>query len=329
MRKILVITAVLSCLQCLPSVAQIRELEGAFVEQLQARDSILVADQLVYGFELDDVSDGTGFFLPALADTLMRDVNVVRGWRIDTLKTLRKPSLRRNIRASVIMVPWEEGEYHLPRIAVLRVSPEGVRDTLLFDECVMDVRTVPVDTASFQIKDVKAPVSYPVTLSELLPYLLGTHLLFGLVTAVVCLIIIKKRKKEQMVRKEPAYIVALRKLDKFRGDRHWASDKQKAFYSGITDTLREYIAARFGVDAMEMTTAEIFTGLKSAGDITPELFNELKELFELADFVKFAKHTAPDEENVKALPTAVRFVTGTYQQELEEDSGNAEKKEVE
>ncbi|MBR0361054.1 MAG: hypothetical protein IIX35_01595, partial [Paraprevotella sp.] len=38
----------------------------------------------------------------------------------------------------------------------------------------------------------------------------------------------------------------------------WVPEKQKAFYSGITDALREYIAARYGISAMEMTTAEIF-----------------------------------------------------------------------
>ena len=54
---------------------------------------------------------------------------------------------------------------------------------------------------------------------------------------------------------------------------------------------------------------------------------ELKELFELADFVKFAKFTASDDDNSKALPTAVRFVTSTYQTELDEE--NKETKEEE
>lgn len=58
--------------------------------------------------------------------------------------------------------------------------------------------------------------------------------------------------------------------------------------------------------------------LKSDKDITPELFDSLKELFERADFVKFAKMTATEGENASALPIAVRFVTDTYQAEIEE-----------
>jgi hypothetical protein len=36
--------------------------------------------------------------------------------------------------------------------------------------------------------------------------------------------------------------VALRELDKYRGNAMWVPEKQKVFYSGITDALREYIA---------------------------------------------------------------------------------------
>ena len=119
--------------------------------------------------------------------------------------------------------------------------------------------------------------------------------------------------------KDPAYIVALRELDKWRGDKFWAPDKQKAYYSGITDALKNYIEDRFGVDAPEMTTAELFEALKGAEDLPADLREELRGVFECADFVKFAKHVASDEDNARALPTAVRFVTSTYQTVLEEE----------
>jgi hypothetical protein len=96
----------------------------------------------------------------------------------------------------------------------------------------------------------------------------------------------------------------------------WVPEKQKDFYSGITDALREYISERYGIGAMEMTTAEIFEDMK-ATDAPKELLDELKELFERADFVKFAKFVASDEDNASTLPLAVRFVTATYQADVE------------
>ena len=65
-----------------------------------------------------------------------------------------------------------------------------------------------------------------------------------------------------------------------------------------------------------MTTAEIFEDMKRT-DAPAELLAEIKQLFELADFVKFAKFTASDEDNASALPVAVRFVTSTYQADVE------------
>ena len=76
------------------------------------------------------------------------------------------------------------------------------------------------------------------------------------------------------------------------------------------------MSARYGISALEMTTAEIFADMKDA-DVPKELLAEVKELFERADFVKFAKYVASDDDNASVLPLAVRFVTETYQADLE------------
>ena len=71
-----------------------------------------------------------------------------------------------------------------------------------------------------------------------------------------------------------------------------------------------------------MTTAELFDALKGEKDLPADLREDLRGVFECADFVKFAKHVASDEDNARALPTAVRFVTSTYQTVLEEEQKN-------
>jgi hypothetical protein len=154
----------------------------------------------------------------------------------------------------------------------------------------------------------------------------GGLALAGLIALAVWLIIRYRRRHDpEYIHKDPPHIVALRKLDKYRGNAMWVPERQKAFYSGITDALREYISARYGIGAMEMTTAEIMKELKKT-DVTEDLQAGLKELFERADFVKFAKYTASDEDNAAALPLAVRFVTSTYQMEVEEDAQDDNKK---
>ncbi len=181
------------------------------------------------------------------------------------------------------------------------------------------MRTLPLVTVPFQVHDLKGQMGYPLTFRELLPWIGGVLLLAALIVLAVWLVRRRRAAAEGLKPKDPAYIVALRELDKWRGDKHWAPDRQKAFYSGITDTLKTYIEDRFGIDAPEMTTAELFDALKGAEDLPEDLREDTRAVFECADFVKFAKHVASDQENAQALPTAVRFVTSTYQTVLEEE----------
>ena len=294
----------------------------AWIRQLQPRDSILIADQIEYGFQLDSVPEGTSILLFDYREHATDSLLLLRNWQIDTTARLRvrqpgsKERARRyNLRGSVVIAPFEEGTYRLPDIRVLRD-----KDTLVFEGLDLDVKTMPVDTATYQLHDIKGQMRYPLTAKEIFPWLLAFWGVAGLVILAVCLMLVRKRRADgQSVARDPAYIVALRELDKWRGDKFWAPERQKTFYSGITDTLKTYIEDRFGVDAPEMTTAELFTALKGAEDLPAELREELRGVFECADFVKFAKHVASDEENARALPTAVRFVTSTYQTVLEEE----------
>lgn len=294
--------------------------KGAFLIPLQERDSVLVADQLLYGFELKGVEEGTLLTLPELPEKQDYRLMYLSPWKVDTTKVVtpkKKGPRMLDLKGSVVISSFEEGVYELPQIALRRMSSDGVADTLVFDPMRLEVKTMPVDTATFVPHDIKGQIRYPLTFAEVLPWFGLFWTVSVLIILVICLIIMYRRKNDpESVRKEPAHIVALRKLDKFRGNKMWVPEKQKAFYSGVTDALREYISERYGFGAMEMTTAEIFREMKPE-DIPGELLDELKELFDRADFVKFAKFVASDDDNASVLPVAVRFVTQTYQAEIE------------
>lgn len=287
---------------------------NAYLKQLQERDSILVADQLEYGIVLNDVKSGTELGLQDFAEVSNDTLTLVRNWQMDTLKTKGKKSDRSfDVSVSVVLAPFEEGKYELPPIMVsIKDSDAGQPDTLVYEGCEFEVKSVPVDTASFEVKALKGQIRYPLTAAEIIPYTAGALLLAALV--VFAVIFISRRRAEGRnggKPKDPPHIVALRELDRYRSEKFWAPEKQKAFYSGVTDTLRAYMAERFEIDAQQMLTAELFDTLKGNPDLAPEMFSNVRELFETADFVKFAKYIADDSQNAKVLPLAVNFVTGT------------------
>lgn len=308
-----------------------QEGQNSFLTQIYQRDSILIADQLRYGVNLKNVEAGTALSFQNFKDTLCKDVLIVKPWTIDTVKVHKSKNAAESydLQAYMTITSFDEGIYVLPKLAVQSISPRGVVDTLYFEDLSMEVMTMPVDTASFVPHDIKAQVRYPITFMEVLPWIGLAVLLVLVILLIVYLVRRYQNKKEANQHKDPAHIIALRKLDKYRGDKYWQPEKQKIFYSGITDVMREYIAARYDFGAMEMTTAEIFFVLKPKFKDCPksqqELLKQLEELFVTADYVKFAKHISDDTENAAVLPTAVKFVSETYQADLENEQTPQEK----
>ena len=67
---------------------------------------------------------------------------------------------------------------------------------------------------------------------------------------------------------------------------------------------------RFGIQAMEMTSAEILSALRANQETKP-LNKQMKEILEMADFVKFAKVKPGPDDNESAMRNAVTFVEET------------------
>ena len=295
----------------------------SFLEPLQIRDSVLVWDQFHYGIELKDIEEGTPIALPEITKEIRErtaregHLAILKNWQLDSVKvSSRKDTVARyNIRAYLTLAPEIPGEFELFELNCL-----VGKDTLVFIHQMMDVKEPSIDMETFEPNDIKPQEKFPITFEEAAPWtFMGLFIIAIVFLIVVIYSTIERKTKAKPA--EPAHITALRKLDRYRGEKYWKPEHQKAFYSGVTDALREYIVARYGVGAMEMTTAEIFHDLKGS-DIPPELYQEMKDLFERADFVKFAKYTASNEDNATVLPAAVRFVTATYQQEIADQVGN-------
>lgn len=307
-------------------------MKGEFLRQVQPRDSILVGDQLEYGFLMKGLEDGTVLGYLPFSQTSME---VTRDWnpRIVSRRSQRegKPDLI-DVEASIRLAVFDEGLCKLPPIIVGRVFPSGQIDTVFFDPIVCDVKTMPIDTATFKPHPMKDLAQTPFnwdefvyTLGEIGDWIAGHLTLimlikWGIILAVagICILLAGETKviyRPNAVR-EPAHIVALRKLDTYRSNALWVPEKQKDFYTGVTDALREYISRRYGIGAMEMTSAELFSQMKNVEELTDQDIDGIKDLFVTADFVKFAKFTASDEDNASAVPKAVRFVTDTYQKEI-------------
>ena len=290
--------------------------DGALRSRI-SRDSILIGDQVEWTLDFQ-LAPGEAVSISKPGAEPVPGVEALGEMALDTLSD-KKGTL--SLRGRIILTSFDSGSYVLPPLYVLMPRADGSIDTLEYTGPRLAVNTIPIDTATFQPHDIKGQIRYPLTFREVIPWVGLALLVAALVWLLVRWIRLRRQNRDffgKPVVKDPPHIVALRSLEKTRAQKLWQAGKQKQFYTQVTDALRQYIADRFDVAALEQTSAEMFRDLQDK-DIEPELKEKLKDLFTTADFVKFAKHTASDQENENAIPTAIRFVNETYMKEIEKE----------
>lgn len=106
------------------------------------------------------------------------------------------------------------------------------------------------------------------------------------------------------------YREAMDALEGLRRRKLAESGHEKEYYTSLVDILRRYLDRRFGINAMEMSSTQILTSLHD----NPETRGDqprIRQILELADFVKFAKVRPIPEDNIKTYNGVVQFVEST------------------
>ena len=169
------------------------------------------------------------------------------------------------IRARILLTSFDSGSYQLPHMPLYLKRIDGAVDTLWFSGPDLYVNTIQVDTTSFQAFGLKPQMRYPLTLSEILG---AAGILFFLAALVWLIVwIVKRRRKNLPVfglsrKKDPPHVAALRALDAIKAQELWKKQKVKQYYTLLTDTVRVYMRDRWGIQAMEQTSAEMIASLQ-------------------------------------------------------------------
>lgn len=279
-----------------------------------SKDTILIGDQVLWESRLK-VPRGMNVEVDSMSGYVVPGVELLGDFTIDTLKKKKGYSI---VGTKALITSFDSGSYMLPPLVLYLTRNGEVVDTVRLNEIPFEVTTIPVDTASFEMNDIRPQFNYPVTFSEVFPWVLLALAVGGLI-AFLCIWLVRRRKggtagPVKAKPGEPAHVVALRQLEKIQSEELWQKGKQKQFYTEVTDALRQYIEGRFGLRTLERTSNEILDDLSSQ-EITSEDFERLKGIFGTSDLVKFAKYTASPEENGEIVPSAVKFVNDTVKQE--------------
>lgn len=106
------------------------------------------------------------------------------------------------------------------------------------------------------------------------------------------------------------YTQAISRLRSLHDRKLWENGMEKEYFTDLTDILRVYLFRRFGINAMEMTSRQIMETLSANPNIKDKRAY-MRNILNMADFVKFAKVRPLPADNVAAYDDAVMFVEET------------------
>lgn len=246
-------------------------------------------------------------------DTLMRGVEVLSLSKADSALIENDRLL---IKQDILVTSFDSALFLLPPFKVI----DGV-DTIYSNQVALKVSTIPVNVDTpeefYDIKEIWKP---PFVLADYYPIIYGVLLALFLI-CVIAYIIKRLRNKQSLIPfkkqepKLPPYEQAIKELDEIKQQKLWQQGRSKEYYTLVTETLRRYIVDRFDINAMEMTSGEILDILhkhQEAGAV----YENLKQILNLSDYVKFAKMNPLPDENERSLMNAYYFINQTKREEV-------------
>ncbi|HLP15927.1 MAG TPA: hypothetical protein VK470_06705, partial [Bacteroidota bacterium] len=247
---------------------------------------------------------------PAFRDSLGGGFDIIQA---DTAARRSESNGQITETRTIVVSRYEPGSSMIPAITLAYRSPN---DTTVYsaqtNPIPVEVRPIAVDT-TIAIKDIKPPLSVPLSWQEILLYA-------GIVLLLAALgyggwWLWKKRQRKQLgiVEEKPAIppdILALAQLHELEEKHVWQKGEIKAFYSEATEIVRRYFEGRYGVMALEMTTDEVLDQLVQF-KLSREMMDEIRAFLADADLVKFAKVIPSISDNERVIPVALEIVEKT------------------
>lgn len=253
---------------------------------------------------------GMNVKFPHLKDTLTNGVEIID---ISPVSTEKENGNRITMTQVYTITAFDQNNYLIPSFKV-KVNNKDYQSK----ELALKVLTVKVDAAHpdkfFGPKDVMNP---PFTWVDW-ALIFWLSIIFVPLVVLVVYLIVRYKDRKPIIRqifmkpKLPPHQEAMREIEEIKAQGVRLQENPKAYYTRLTDVLRNYIRERYGFNAREMTSREIIDHLLRIKD--DKAMTELRILFETSDLVKFARYNTLINENDKNLVSAIDFINQTKEE---------------
>ena len=178
-------------------------------------------------------------------------------------------------------------------------------DAGLIRRSVLAQAAPPPSRAVPEIRDIAPPIDvFPYPMWMVLCAAVAALLLAGV---VIWLILRWLRNRPPPLPVSPRTI-ALRRLEALRAQ--LSSTDPHTFSVAVSDVLRTYVGAAFGLHATQQTSPEFLATISESREFSDDDRQLLANFLERCDMIKFARVDASAEDSEQLLNSALAFVEG-------------------
>jgi len=271
-----------------------------------------IGDQANLTFEITQQPDQK-VILPIFSDTIVGGLELVAPMKLDTVKSADGPIV---VTQRYVVTAFEDSLLYIPPYPFV-LNGDTVWSKSLSLKVVQPFK---IDTAANSITDIKPVFEPKFDWMGLMKWVLLILVIIGLL--VLLYFILRKYWMKKPIFEStpevilPPHIIALNRLDEIKKAKPWQQNRSKEYHTELVDVMREYIEKSFEVNSMEMTSIEILEHLSDLRREKKQAYNALKQMFQLADLVKFAKWNPTPDEHELSLTNAYNFVNLTKTEDV-------------
>lgn len=256
--------------------------------------NIKIGEQIEYKISVQAPADATVLFPEGQT---FGALEMVKTNPTDTLKESGKFRLEK----AYYLTQFDEGKYTIPQQKIQISHKDFYTDSLL-----VEVHNVAVDTLKQPLYDAKPIADVTSPSSSLLWLWIVLGIVALLLTAAASYFFVFRKKKlsaEEERKKLPPFERAIQDLKDLQNSKYLIESQHKAYYTRLTDIIKEYLEDEVHILAKESTTDELLAKINDLQQngklhLSAETISNLKRVLQNADLVKFAK-SKPSDSNAE------------------------------
>jgi hypothetical protein len=207
------------------------------------------------------------------------------------------------------------GEHVIPPAKLVLTDPKTGKEQVITSEpvkvTVLEKGPGLLKGLEEDIRDIKSPKTFPEKMRAFFLVMMALVVLVFFMLLGLAIYMVKRKKKGPPVKGGAPGQASLAPRDEALEKLRRAEslmENTKAYYSAVSDAVREYLKAAYGIHAPELTTSEIMDGMKKAA-VRDADRDSLRSILADADLVKFAKHSPDDSEKRRFMDRAKALVS--------------------